>query len=297
MDKLSHEYIKYGPWMMEVKEPLDIPPQFESYQDQILAASYCFKVPIHGTRRDLKPGMLLYDQLVILEQSTLTLLSMDKGELRIQKVDYSDIDYIAHSGDLLLCHIQLFYGQSQISINYSLVSIDIAAKAVHIIREAMKSTGKPFSLPEQLPPKQSKKQIYEYFLQREAIKEPVSILGFQASRTLDDAPIKGFHQFLARILKYKMQDVLFMTDAYDLIISNWGTDIIREKDTDYHVEHLFIAWPKISAISLQPHPHYPYLKSLQIETTFKTFSFSVEEDFSAVPLLEYFETEIAAAHA
>ncbi|WP_432459025.1 hypothetical protein [Agarivorans sp. QJM3NY_25] len=288
MDKLTLEYRRYGPWMMEVKALIDIPPQFEHYQQAILAAKYCFKVPVDQARRDLEPGMLMYQSVVILEANRIRVLSFNKAaELQEQALDYADINYIVHSGDLLSCHLQLFSRHHSIHIDYSLVSVNIAAKALHIIRDAMHQHSQPLALTQHEPVKGAKLQVYQYFLQREAITEPVSILAFQASRSLDEELTKGFQHLLARLFRYKMQDVLFMSDGHDLMISNWGTDIIREKRTDYHVEHLFIPWRLIKGMSLGEHPRFSYLKTLQVQTQFRDFTFSVEADFSLDPLLDF----------
>lgn len=68
------EYDAFGPWVDEVSVPEDVPRLFRDHALDLDTARLVLKVPRDIARRDASPDMDLYDYLLILDSSCLTVL-------------------------------------------------------------------------------------------------------------------------------------------------------------------------------------------------------------------------------
>jgi hypothetical protein len=68
------EYDRFGPWIDEVLDLEDVPRLFRDHAIDFDAARMVLKVPREIARRDATPGMDLYDYLLVLDATGLTVL-------------------------------------------------------------------------------------------------------------------------------------------------------------------------------------------------------------------------------
>ncbi|HEY5715752.1 MAG TPA: hypothetical protein VIS54_05005, partial [Psychromonas sp.] len=179
MDKIDHEYDHFGPWLLQVKSSDDIPHQYFEYQDLILAANYCFKVPVKEDRRNLHPGVLLYNKVVVINNDRILELSVINDQISTVELRFQDVQYMVHRGDLLNCEIRLVTDQNSLSIQYNLVSMDLAGTVMHLLRECVCPRGDIPSNPEIANQKYSDRQIYSYYLITEKEQGLLEILDYQ----------------------------------------------------------------------------------------------------------------------
>lgn len=69
------EYDRFGPWIDEVETPEDMPPLYRDYAVDLDAAQLVLKVPRNIARRDATADMDLYNHVLILDKTALTVLS------------------------------------------------------------------------------------------------------------------------------------------------------------------------------------------------------------------------------
>ncbi|MGN8245575.1 hypothetical protein ACTHAM_002698 [Cellulomonas soli] len=69
------EYDRFGPWIDEVRTPEDVPRLYRDHPIDLVGARLVLKVPRNITRRDATPDMDLYDHLLVLHATSLTVLS------------------------------------------------------------------------------------------------------------------------------------------------------------------------------------------------------------------------------
>ncbi|PKQ27011.1 MAG: hypothetical protein CVT64_00745 [Actinobacteria bacterium HGW-Actinobacteria-4] len=74
------EYDRFGPWIDKVEGPEDVPRLFRTHPLDFATARQVLKVPRNIPRREAKPEMDLYDHLLILEDTQLTVLSRITSE-------------------------------------------------------------------------------------------------------------------------------------------------------------------------------------------------------------------------
>ncbi|WP_448629439.1 hypothetical protein [Cellulomonas soli] len=69
------EYDRFGPWIDQVRTPQDVPRLYRDHAIDLDSARLVLKVPRNITRRDATPDMDLYDHLLVLDATRLTVLS------------------------------------------------------------------------------------------------------------------------------------------------------------------------------------------------------------------------------
>jgi hypothetical protein len=71
----TSEYDRFGPWIDEVRTTQDVPRLYRDHPIDLGAARLVLKVPRNIARRDATPDMDLYDQLLVVDDTGLTVLS------------------------------------------------------------------------------------------------------------------------------------------------------------------------------------------------------------------------------
>lgn len=75
----TSEFDLFGPWIDEIVSPDQVPPLYRGHRLDLDAAELVLKFPRNIARRDATPDMDLYDHLVVVNASTLTVLSRRTG--------------------------------------------------------------------------------------------------------------------------------------------------------------------------------------------------------------------------
>lgn len=94
------EYNAFGPWIDEAFSGDDVPPLFADFAIDF-DRSRVLKFPRGEARRDLEPGMHLYNVLMIIAPERLVVLTRDGDRYTEATVEYGDVIEIADSVDLL----------------------------------------------------------------------------------------------------------------------------------------------------------------------------------------------------
>lgn len=135
MDRLKMEYDRFGPWIIEIKEAGEVPPQFDREKDRILEAAKAYKIPVNVERRKLKPGMPMYDFVLALHDDYIDIMERHEGVVTVASINYSDIQILEKVNDLLNGHIFIYAGQREFSVPYNPVSDELIDEMMDFIRE------------------------------------------------------------------------------------------------------------------------------------------------------------------
>ncbi|GAA3799516.1 hypothetical protein [Cellulomonas soli] len=98
------EIDQFGPWVLPVRTPEDVPPLFRPHGVDLAESLLVLKVPRPITRRDVQPGMDLYDRLLVVDPRGLTVLSRRHGApgaYDVSVVPHPQITAVQNSTDLL----------------------------------------------------------------------------------------------------------------------------------------------------------------------------------------------------
>jgi len=290
MDKIDHEYDHFGPWLLQVKSLDDIPHQYFEYQDLIITANYCFKVPVKEDRRNMHPGTLLYNKVIIINNDRILQLSVINDQISTVELRFQDVQYIVHRGDLLDCEITLFTNQNSLSIQYNLVSMDLAGTVIHLLREYVCPRGELSSKPEMAKQKYSDRQIYSYFRITEKEQGALEILDYQPCFELGLLASNKFFNVYQNITKYRLLDCMFMNNGIELIIANRGKDVVENNETNYKFGHTFIPLKHISKVYLKADDIFKELQQVIFDVGSQQVQIKVGQDFSIKSLENLIET-------
>lgn len=128
------EYDRFGPWILEISESDTLPPLFEPFFPREEDPLYCVKIPRPMDRRDLSPGMNMYDYVVALYEVDLLILERDGENVKTLSILYSDIVALRHSEDLLSGQLHIYTVGKCYILPYSTVSVEMTDHIVDLIR-------------------------------------------------------------------------------------------------------------------------------------------------------------------
>ncbi|SEF45936.1 hypothetical protein [Vibrio hangzhouensis] len=279
MYDLKKEYDQFGPWLVEIQSEQDIPPQFSEQKHFFDGAVYSFKIPVHQERRNMKPGMLLYPEVVIIQKEFIMHLKIDGERIQAEKMWYTDVLFLTHGGDLLDNYIGLQSIQGEMVIKYNLVSQDVASHVVKLLREIISPRSAYPVASELNDANLLDKVTYSFYCGTEKVLEPLHILAYQSEMRLTERKRSSIMDLYHNFVQYKLLRTMIMTDGVDLIIANQGKHIIDVKDANYKFGHTFIRLGLIENLSMKPHAQFPELNEVVIKVGLCEFTLAVGKDF------------------
>jgi hypothetical protein len=284
MYDLQKEYDQFGPWLVEIKSAQDIPPQFEDQSGLLDDALFAFKTPVHQERRNLKPGMLLYSQIVIIQNEFIIHLSIKGEKIHANKMWFKDVLLLTHGGDLLDNYIGLQSNQGEMIIRYNLVSQDIASRAIQVLRHHIATREKAPFTAETANDALKDSDLYSYFSGTEHCIDPIVILAGQKEMKLTEKKRSGLLDLQYSFTEYHLLDSMVMCDGVDLIIANRGKSIIDVKDANYKFGHTFIRLNAIQDVRIEPNLNFPELNNVVFKIDLCEFTLAVDKHFTLTPI-------------
>ncbi len=252
-DEDRQEYNAYGPWVVEVKSEVDMPPGFRSYYEADKGAKLLLKLPRREERRELRPGMNLYRAVIALREDGLTLREMIDDKVASRDIGWDQIVAIRCRNDLLMGHWTLLLGDgTEIDQRFNRVSSDIMNQATDFVRAHL---TKPDSLAGEEDPAIEIPQSEVFFgsvLQEMTRRgpEPVVPLHFEPQK----APARGKGKDAAT-------GVLIIRMPGELAIVSRDEDQRDLEGPSYASNDLFLPLNRITAFAMdrpQPGDKVPY---------------------------------------
>lgn len=150
----TEEYNSFGPWVAPVRGPEDVPPLFAAHPIDFAGAAQILKFPRPESRRDLLAGMNLYDYLVIVAPTTVTVLRRQGDSYETGTFALRELATISSGADLLDGHLTMtFVGGESYQVPYNGSSSDAMLRLVDTIRSllgpgvARRLTALPIRMP------------------------------------------------------------------------------------------------------------------------------------------------------
>jgi hypothetical protein len=95
------EYDSFGPWVLPVSSPDQVPPVFRAHPVDFARAHLVLKVPRDVLRRDVTPRSQLYDALLVLDEDGLEVLTRVGHRFAVQRIRRSDVAAVDTGTELL----------------------------------------------------------------------------------------------------------------------------------------------------------------------------------------------------
>jgi len=119
------EYDTFGPWILEVTDPADLPRRFHPWWPELEGARHLLKVPRPIDRAKIKPGMDLYESVIAVFPDTVRVLRAAPGDSDVSSREASRRDVVAtimHTNLLVARWTLLLADGGAMEIEYNAVS-------------------------------------------------------------------------------------------------------------------------------------------------------------------------------
>ena len=149
------EYDAFGPWIDEVTTVDDVPPLYRSRPIDFATSILVLKFPRNIARRDATPAMHLYDRLMVVEESGLTILSREGDRFSELTVAFDRIAAINDWVNLLDAQLTIFtLDGDTVVVPYNGSSNDTVVRLVDLLRQRAGAgkTAPTRGLPREHPP-------------------------------------------------------------------------------------------------------------------------------------------------
>lgn len=281
MDKLKREYDRFGPWVLEIKDEVAIPQQFDDFTETILNGIFSFKVPVNVERRNLKPGMLLYQTVAVLTEDAVITLHYRLGAIDRREIRYDDILFLQCTTDMLSGELIFGTVKQRYILDFSSVEYGPVEKAIDLIREKYCDQVPKAKLGDIQEQVVVQSFLYETLLAHEMEKEDLKLVAYQPSLKLERkrAAKTRFWRIISG--EIGLQDSLYLTNGKELIVMSRVKEVKAAEKADYGYRYTYIPLNNIRTLLLEPHETMERLQELSVVMEEKRLVFRVDDKFPA----------------
>lgn len=279
MDKLKREYDRFGPWVAEIEVEDDVPQQFSDFTETILKSDFSFKVPIFEERRNLKPGMVLYETVVSLTGDLLIALRYNVDSIDRQEINLKELQYFQCSTAMLLGELRLGTAKQILSIQFNPVEQKPIEKLVNRIREQYCGPDLKINLNNIIEQDQAHSFLYEALLAKETKRENLKTVAYQPNIKLKRGIVSMMRRWQVVSDDYGLQDSLFLTNGRELIVLSRVQDMKATHESNYGYRYTYIPLSNIRTLLLEPEENAEGIYNLSVVMENARVVFKVEESF------------------
>lgn len=286
MNADEEEQHRFGPWLIEITSETLIPPQYIEYKRKILAADFAVKVPINKDRKDVRPGMLLYKQVLVFGEKEVTILTAKGSRIDEVTVFLKDIMYVIRGGELLNNYIEFGTDEQNHCIEYYTVSEELTSKILGYIRYEFRKDSRPKKNLLRHMSSADHSALYKYFLKKEKDSTEIKAIAHQKEMFVTKYSEKFIQQLINRFNKKKMDEVLFMTNGVELIMASGDIKKTSGATVNYSYQHLYINLSCLEGVRTYPDEDYIDCRLLILMIGGRRQSIRVYDDFYSANLKE-----------
>lgn len=283
MNAIEQEHYSFGPWLVKIKKTEDIPPQYLLESDLILSADFAFKVPIEKDRVMVKPGSVLYNKVILIEELKMIVFSAkdNQEDIKKEEIYYNEIDYIMHGAELLNSYMTFVCKNETYKIKYNTVSEEIALEVIRLIRDRIPNGGKKYNIEKTKNIDTSKLLLYFNFVKNEVSNEPIVVVEYKEEKIFSIFDLVKFKLNSENLKRYRLNEILTLKNELELIfVIKGNNDFERLRNYNYAYQNIFIRLDKIQDIKLINHDKYKSMKIMKIKLENNIIEFNVDSQYS-----------------
>lgn len=287
MNTLQKEYHGFGPWLIEIKDVDEIPQQYLTHKDKILAADYAFKVPVKEDRHRLRPGMLMYNNVICIYEDHLLILKASADSLTDHDISFDAVKYISSSRELLDSHIIIGTDVKTYDIDYNSVSNEISEYVMDLIRPRIFSAAGNVDASIQMDKSDVEPEVYKTLISMIPENDNLTLLGYQGKARIERNYRSTAEALMNGRKKYDLQDVMFLSNGKALIVIDSVHEVKTTDEPDYSFRYAMIQLESISALEIIDEPMLEKVGSLLVHAGECQLSFKVADDFDSTFIRRY----------
>jgi hypothetical protein len=264
------EFDAFGPWIDEVSAPAGIPRLFRDYPVDLAATRLVLKVPRDISRRDATPDMDLYDNLLIVGEGELTILSRDGDVYTRSSMSFGEIAAFEDSVDLLDGRLVLhaLHGPA-LSLAYNGASRQVVTRLTNLLRGLVPATTARVRLPigrptagEVLPPLEmddlGRQDVALVSATRELTDAEADVRLLSAhGRVALETNGRWLSRLLHAIRPMVLQGAVICASPAELHVIGRRGWLVRGSKPVNSLAHTTVALARITDVTSAPHRRYP----------------------------------------
>ncbi|SDJ01666.1 MarR family transcriptional regulator [Aliiruegeria lutimaris] len=148
------EYDAFGPWLTAVKAEEEMPPRFRAFYAENKDATFLLKVPKNADRRQLRPGMDLYEAVFVVDKDGVAVIRLEDGGITRTYAAWDDVAAVGSYGDKLQGVWTLYLKDgTRSTLTFNRVSTDLMDKVTDFVRACLRGDSLSTEFPDvSLPP-------------------------------------------------------------------------------------------------------------------------------------------------
>ena len=253
------EYDRFGPWVMKIESPGQLPPAFDPYGREVMACAMAVKVPFPVDRRDAVAGSDLYECVIAAGKAALVILDLDGGELRRREQPYAGLALISLSHEVLDGRLDFIaHGDDVPALRFNAVSLPLMQELVDVLRQRRaEAQGQAAAEPgpDLCAPPSEDSIFFKNLYSDQANREPLmSILAFQPEVRLSPARGRGSPlgiRALAALLPLSLPASLILELPGEVLVIREGSRPRAWSRRGYRCEHSWLAKGAIESAKVE----------------------------------------------
>ncbi len=278
----NQEYDAFGPWIYEIGGEHCMPPLFVSYFDQQDDHDILIKIPVNKERRDLSPGMHLYNYVVGLYPKYLYIMKRVEDIVETSTVEYGSIMGVTHSVRLLHGQLTVYTDSSMFQINYNTSSQDIIENIISVIRKKSAGQSTDRIMFPQHPVTKISYGLTNILEKMKELDPETKVIAYQSEKRLQytaSFPVRRLFNFF---LKPRLLESLILTNGIELQFVLREDGFSYRDAKSYELSFFYMPVHRVSEIVLVPSKRFKNLIEICIQLSIHQFLFHVDEKSSAV---------------
>ena len=242
------EYDAFGPWIYEIKDECDTPKRFRSVCRDHYGARFLLKAPRNVERRNVRPGMDLYDTVLAVRDDGLSVMRLAGESVATEDYAWREVAALESYKDLLYSRWRLLLRDGgAFTLEYSTVSSGLMTKVTDFARAQLASRRDAPRPHESDPGATIAEMIFKNELnaRRRSGPQPVTLLHAESA-----------NQYCRDSLNRRRLStgVMFLDAPDELIVVNRGEPTRRFLEARYALGCLFVPYAGVKAFALERSP-------------------------------------------
>jgi hypothetical protein len=270
------EYNAFGPWIVEITEPRGVPKLYARYPLDFTETLRVLKFPRPEVRRDLREGMDLYDYVLILTSSRVTLLQRQGDTFVEGSFALSSLTSISSGADLLDGWLDMrFAGGESYSLPYNGSASATITRLVDTIRGLITSDA-------DAPPASIESIALTMPLGSDDLGRADTVLAHKANelytgegsvsvlaaagRRIVASGGSGLERLRHRVTPATLQGAVVATTATELVVFSRASWITRTAMPQLSLTRTLVPLALVDSVEISTHPHYPEVSVVAIRS-------------------------------
>ncbi len=243
------EYDRFGPWVLRIGPDDPVPPLFVPSVSGTQDALMSIKVPRKISRREARPGMDLYDYVLVLRDAEVQIHERVGSSVRSRTIAYGDIHQLCLSEQLLRGELRLGLAGEDYALPYNTVSRDLMREVAGLIRRRYLD---PAAQAPTLPPPAPSAGLSFYFerlLGEELADGTGRALATQETVSAAELSRGRLHRWLDRASGRRLLESLHVCDGAELRFIDRGASYAYRWQTIYGRREMFMPVANVRDVS------------------------------------------------